>query len=70
MMRTIFMRTISALLLAATLAPAMMAVSSTAASAQATCRQKCMDEENACLKRTGNKSQCGDRAKACASKCK
>jgi hypothetical protein len=39
------------------------------ASAQA-CRQKCNDEELACLKRTGNKGQCGDRAKMCASKCK
>ena len=38
--------------------------------AQATCRQKCMDEENACLKRTGNKGQCGDRAKQCSAKCK
>jgi hypothetical protein len=70
MMRTIFTRTILALLLAATLALSMMAVNSTGASAQATCRQKCMDEENACLKRTGNKSQCGDRAKSCAAKCK
>jgi hypothetical protein len=39
------------------------------ASAQA-CRQKCNDEEVACLKRTGNKGQCGERAKACAAKCK
>jgi hypothetical protein len=38
--------------------------------AQANCRQKCMDEENACLARTGNKGQCGDRAKTCAEKCK
>ena len=38
--------------------------------AQATCRQKCMDDENACLKRTNNKSQCGSRAQTCASKCK
>lgn len=69
-MQTIFVRTILALLLAAALAPSMMVVSPTDANAQATCRQKCMDEENACLKRTGNKSQCGDRAKACAAKCK
>jgi hypothetical protein len=34
------------------------------------CRQKCNAEEMACLKRTGNKSQCGDRAKSCAAKCK
>jgi len=40
------------------------------AAAQATCRQKCMDDENACLKRTNNKSQCGSRAQTCASKCK
>jgi hypothetical protein len=40
------------------------------AQAQATCRQKCMDEENACLKRTNNKGQCGDKAKTCSSKCK
>jgi len=38
--------------------------------AQATCRQKCMDEENACLKRTNNKGQCGNRAKPCSAKCK
>ena len=37
---------------------------------QATCRQKCMDQENACLKRTNNKGQCGNRAKTCAAKCK
>jgi hypothetical protein len=40
------------------------------AEAQATCRNKCNEEEQACLKRTGNKSQCGDRAKTCADKCK
>jgi len=33
------------------------------AAAQATCRQKCTDEEQACLRRTGNKGQCGERAK-------
>ena len=38
--------------------------------AQATCRNKCNDEEQACLKRTGNKGQCGDRAKQCTDKCK
>lgn len=42
----------------------------TPAAAQATCRQKCMDDENACLQRTGNKGQCGDRAKTCSAKCK
>lgn len=38
--------------------------------AQATCRNKCNTEEQACLKRTGNKSQCGSRAQSCAAKCK
>ena len=42
----------------------------TQAQAQATCRQKCMDEENACLKRTGNKSQCGDGGQSCSTKCR
>ncbi len=45
-------------------------VAVTEAAAQATCRQKCMDDENACLKRTSNKGQCGDRAKTCLGKCK
>ena len=40
------------------------------AGAQATCRQKCTDEEAACLKRTNNKGQCGQRAKICLAKCK
>ena len=40
------------------------------AAAQATCRTKCNDEEQACLQRTGNKGQCGDRAKQCLEKCK
>lgn len=40
------------------------------AEAQATCRNKCNEEEQACLRRTGNKGQCGDRAKSCADKCK
>ena len=40
------------------------------ASAQATCRQKCMDAENACIKRTNNKGQCGNRAQTCNAKCK
>lgn len=39
-------------------------------SAQATCRQKCTDTEQACLQRTGNKSQCGGAAQACLAKCK
>lgn len=38
--------------------------------AQATCRSKCVDEEEACLKRTGNKGQCGNKAKDCLEKCK
>ncbi|MCC7276553.1 MAG: hypothetical protein IT561_28070 [Alphaproteobacteria bacterium] len=40
------------------------------ASAQAQCRQKCTDEEQACLKRTGNKGQCGGKAGQCLAKCK
>lgn len=46
------------------------AVPVTGACAQATCRSKCTDEEEACLKRTGNKSQCGTKAKDCLGKCK
>jgi hypothetical protein len=64
------MRMVFVLLIATMLAPMMLTSSATEASAQATCRQKCMDEENACLKRTGNKGQCGDKAKACAARCK
>ena len=64
------MRIIFALLIAVSLTPIVMVSSSTDASAQATCRQKCTDEENACLKRTNNKSQCGDKAKTCSGKCK
>jgi hypothetical protein len=40
------------------------------ACAQATCRNKCTDEEQDCLKRTNNKSQCGNKAKDCLGKCK
>jgi hypothetical protein len=36
----------------------------------ATCRSKCNDAEQACLKRTGNKSQCGNTANQCMAKCK
>jgi hypothetical protein len=36
----------------------------------ATCRSKCNDEEQACLKRTGNKGQCGNTANQCMEKCK
>jgi len=38
--------------------------------AQATCRTKCTDDEQACLKRTGNKGQCGNTASQCLAKCK
>ena len=61
---------IVALALIAALAPAIAVTTATDVSAQATCRQKCMDEENACLKRTNNKGQCGSKAQSCASKCK
>lgn len=64
------MRMIFALLIAASLTPIAAVTGATDAAAQATCRQKCMDEETACLKRTGNKGQCGDKAKTCQSKCK
>ena len=64
------MRMIFGLLIVLSLVPIAVVTSVTDATAQATCRQTCMDEENACLKRTGNKGQCGDRAKTCQSKCK
>lgn len=38
--------------------------------AQATCRAKCTSQEQACLKRTNNKGQCGRKAQACMAKCK
>ncbi len=63
------MRTIFAVLIAFSLVPVVTVSMVTDASAQA-CRQKCNDEEMACLKRTNNKSQCGDKAKSCAAKCK
>ena len=40
------------------------------ACAQSNCRSKCVEEEQACLKRTGNKGQCGDKANECLAKCK
>lgn len=40
------------------------------ASAQATCRQACMNDENACLQRTNNKGQCGGKAQSCSAKCR
>lgn len=64
------MRMICALVVAAALSPAFMALTTTDAAAQATCRQKCTADEQACLKRTGNKSQCGSRAQQCLAKCK
>jgi hypothetical protein len=63
------MRTVLAVLIAVAAAAAIVSVGSDA-SAQATCRQKCTDQEQACLKRTGNKSQCGRTAQACLAKCK
>jgi hypothetical protein len=58
------------ILLAAFVVLAMPVFTTSEASAQATCRQKCMNEENACLTRTGNKSQCGGKAQTCNAKCK
>jgi hypothetical protein len=40
------------------------------AAAQATCRLKCVETEQACLKRTGNKGQCGEKAETCLAACK
>ena len=40
------------------------------ASAAQSCTAKCAEEEAACIKRTNNKGQCGDKAKQCTSKCK
>ena len=61
-------------ILAGLAAAAVIAVVSVASvsdvSAQATCRQKCTDAEQACLKRTNNKSQCGRTAQACLAKCR
>ncbi len=64
------MRSVLAALLIFALVPVFSASMVSGVSAQAVCRQKCNDEEVACLKRTNNKSQCGDRAKTCAAKCK
>ncbi len=64
-MRTIF----AGLVIVAAIAAASLATVSDGA-AQATCRQKCTDTEQACLKRTNNKSQCGAAAQACMAKCK
>ena len=40
------------------------------ACAQGNCRSKCVEEEQACLQRTGNKGQCGTKANECLAKCK
>ena len=53
------MRVIYAAVVVALMSSISVVVATNDASAQATCRQKCIDEEQACLKRTGNKSQCG-----------
>ena len=63
------MRVIFAILTVLAAAGATMTIHSDA-SAQATCRQKCTEQEKACLKRTNNKSQCGTSAQACLAKCK
>jgi hypothetical protein len=59
------------LVLAAVVAAAFIPVATISdAVAQATCRQKCIDDEQACLRRTNNKGQCGERAKICVASCK
>ncbi|BBK30991.1 hypothetical protein EDC65_1570 [Stella humosa] len=58
------------LAIAPLLAAGQMAVFAPEAMAQAQCRQKCIDEEQACLARTGNKGQCGGKAGQCVAKCK
>lgn len=64
------MRKILAALAAVATIGAVSVASVSNVSAQATCRQKCTDAEQACLKRTGNKSQCGRTAQACLAKCR
>jgi hypothetical protein len=66
-MGTVILRIIIAAIVAVCISP-LAAVSEVAA--QATCRQKCIDEEQACLRRTSNKGQCGERAKICVANCK
>jgi hypothetical protein len=61
------MRVVFAALIAFSFMPALTA---TDAAAQGSCRSKCTEEEQICLKRTGNKGQCGERANQCWSKCK
>ena len=57
-------------LLAPVLFLALLTAAAPDAAAQAQCRDKCVSEEQACLKRTGNKSQCGGKAGQCLAKCK
>ena len=64
------MRSLVLTLALCSIAPWLAASATSPAAAQQVCRQKCMDEENACLKRTFNKSQCGGKASACMAKCK
>jgi len=61
---------ISLLSLSLLAAGLLVAIPTSESQAQATCRNKCNEEEQACLQRTGNKGQCGDRAKQCLEKCK
>lgn len=51
-------------------AAALLVTMPSPAEAQAQCREKCVAEEQACLQRTGNKSQCGGKAGQCLAKCK
>ena len=62
MIRTI--RTLIALSIAA------LAMGLPVAQAADTCTSKCADEEQACIKRTNNKGQCGTKANQCTEKCK
>lgn len=61
------MRIVLAAIVALSFAPVL---TTTDAFAQATCRNKCNSEEQSCLKRTGNKGQCGVMAQQCFAKCK
>jgi hypothetical protein len=63
-------RMLAVAVLASILAAAIGGIAPESAFAQATCRNKCIEEEQACLTRTGNKGQCGTRAKSCLEKCK
>ena len=71
-MRTVVIPTVKMrlLLVAITAACVIPIATVSEVSAQATCRQKCVDEEQACLRRTSNKGQCGERAKICDASCK